>query len=165
MITNKSLKTLVTSLILLLLLGGCDSIRTTIDKVRLKTIGITVTEPDTETAEWVLMNAIEAARDKNEAAGWQKFQHMLHSSERSVAALRGWYTGAWPRMRKQIDHYDINGDGSFKIVDVREMTRSAGGIAGYEYYIVSKKKEMPTPCAVYKDEENGEKWRIRRCSL
>ena len=53
------------ALALLLLLGACDSIRTTIDKVRLKTIGITVSDPDPETAEWVLMNAIEAAREKS----------------------------------------------------------------------------------------------------
>ena len=64
-------------LALLLLVGACDSIRTTIDKVRLKTIGITVSDPDPETAEWVLMNAIEAAREKSEPAGWEKFQKML----------------------------------------------------------------------------------------
>ncbi len=146
-------------------IAGCDALRMTVDKIRMKTIGIEVCEPDKESAEWVLMEAMEAARDKNEERGWERFQKVLHSSERSPNALRSWYTGAWPRMRRQIKHYDLNGDGCFKMVNLKEMVRGTGGTAGYEYYITSKIKEMPTPCAVYLDDENGNKWRIRRCSL
>ncbi|MCO4760071.1 MAG: hypothetical protein KC502_01090 [Myxococcales bacterium] len=146
-------------------LAGCDALKMTVDKVRMKLIGITVTDPERESAEWVLMQAIEAAADKNAERGWEKFQKVLHTSERSPNALRSWYTGAWPRMRRQVSDYDINGDGSFKIVNVKEMVKSSGGTAGLEFYIVSRKKEMPTPCAVYLDENHDDKWRIRRCSL
>lgn len=159
------LVTVALAVAMVLGLSGCDSIKMTVDKIRMKTIGITVSNPDNGSAEWVLMEAMEAARDKNAERGWERFQKILHSSERSPNALRSWYTGAWPRMRRQAMDYDINGDGSFKIVNVKEMVKSIGGIAGLEFYIVSRKKEMPTPCAVYLDEEHGDAWRIRRCSL
>jgi len=152
-------------LLLALTFSACQSIKLTIDKIRMKTIGITVIDPEPDSAEWVLMEALEAAKDDNAERGWERFQKVLHTSERSPNALRSWYTGAWPRMRRQADDYDINGDGSFKIVNVKDMVKSIGGLAGLEFYIVSRKKEMPTPCAVYLDEEHGDAWRIRRCSL
>ena len=155
------------SLLLAVVLGlsGCDSLRFTIDKIRMKTIGITVCEPTPQSAEWILKEAIEAASDKNEERGWERFQKVLHSSERSPNALRSWYTGAWPRMGRQVADYDLDGDGCFKIVNVKEMQKSTGELAGLEFYIESRKKEMPTPCAVYLDEKMGDAWRIRRCSL
>ena len=146
-------------------LSGCDSVKMTIDKIRMKTIGITVCEPEKGSAEWVMMEAIEAASDKNAERGWERFQKVLHTSERSPNALRSWYTGAWPRMRRQISDYDLDGDGCYKIVNVKEMVKSYGGLAGLEFYIVSRKKDMPTPCAVYLDDEHGGAWRVRRCSL
>lgn len=149
---------------LLLPLGGCDMVGKTIDKARMKLFGITVTDPDPESAEWVLKQAIDAANDSNEERGWEQFQQVLHSEERTPNALRGWYDHAWKRMRRQAKDY-VQEDGSFKIVDFKEMMRSAGGTAGYEYFIESSKKQMPTPCAVYVDDGNGGKWRIRRCSL
>ncbi len=146
------------------LLGGCDMVGKTIDKARMKVLGVTVTDPAPETAEWVLKEAIESAADENEERGWERFQKVLHSDERTPNALRGWYDHAWKRMRRQAKDY-INPDGSFKLVDFKEIMRSAGGTAGIEYFIESHKKQMPTPCAVYYDDNNGGKWRIRRCSL
>ncbi len=153
------------AVMLALTLGGCQSIKLTVDKIRMKTIGITVCDPEKGSAEWVLNEALEAARDDNAERGWERFQKVLHSSERSPNALRSWYTGAWPRMRRQANDYNIDNDGCFKIINLKEMVKSIGGIAGLEFYIVSKKKEMPTPCAVYLDEEHNDAWRVRRCSL
>ncbi len=139
---------------------GCE----TIDKIRLKTLGITVSDPEVETAEWVLMQAVEAAQDKNAERGWEKFQRLLHTSERSTNALQGWLRGGWPRLRRQVDDY-IADDGSFRIVDLKKMDTSTGELAGIDFYIESRKKENPTPCAVYIDKKKGNRWRIRRCSL
>ena len=141
-------------------LGGCE----TIDKVRLKTLGITVSDPEVESAEWVLMQAIKAAQDKDKERGWEKFQRLLHTSERSNNALQGWLRSGWPRLRRQVDDY-VDEDGSFRIVDLKKMDTSTGKLAGIDFYIVSHKKENPTPCAVYIDQKKGNRWRIRRCSL
>lgn len=149
---------------LLVGVGGCDIVGKTVDKARMKIFGIVVTNPDPESAEWVIKQAIEAAMDSNEETGWERFQQTLHSEERTPNALRGWYEGGWKRMRRQAKDY-VDPDGSFKIVDFKEIMASAGGIAGYEFYLESHRKEMPTPCAVYTDDDNGGKWRIRRCSL
>lgn len=149
----------------LLLASGCDSLKSTLDKARMKLVGVTVTNPERESAEWVLKQAIEAARDKNAERGWEKFQKILHSSEQSPNALRGWYTGAWKRLGRQVEDYILEDGVSFKIVDYKEVMSSTGQLVGLDYYIVSRKKEMPTPCAVYRDDEKGGKWRIRRCSL
>ena len=149
---------------LLLGAGGCDIVGKTVDKARMKILGIVVTNPDPESAEWVIKEAIESAMDPNEEAGWERFQKTLHTEERTPNALRGWYEGGWKRMRRQAKDY-VDQDGSFKIVDFKEIMLSAGGVAGYEFYLESHRKEMPTPCAVYTDDENGGKWRIRRCSL
>lgn len=144
--------------------SGCDTIGKTIDKARMKLVGIVVTSPEPETAEWVIKEAIEAAHDSNEEAGWERFQQMLHSEERTPNALRSWYEGGWKRMRRQAKDY-LQPDGSFKIVDFREIMRSTGELAGYEFFLESHKKPMPTPCAVYIDDGSNGKWRIRRCSL
>ncbi len=145
-------------------LSGCDMVAETVDKIRVKVLGITVCEPERETAEWVLKRALDAATEKNADRGWERFQKMLHSSEQSPNALRGWYTMGWKRMRRQAKDY-LDPDGCFKIVDFKKVMSSRQLLVGVDYYIESHKKEMPTPCAVYIDEEKGGKWRIRRCSL
>ena len=154
----------VAALAVALSLGGCEMIQETVYKIQLKIIGETVCEPDRETAQWVLKRALEAAVVKNQEQGWERFQNVLHSSEQSPNALRGWYTMGWKRLRRQAKDY-LDDDGCFKIVDFKKVMSSRDELAGIDYYIQSRKKEMPTPCAVYIDKKKGDKWRIKRCSL
>lgn len=154
----------VASLAVVLSLGGCEMIGETWDKVILKVFGLTVCEPERESAEWVLKRALDAAVEKDGEKGWEQFQKILHSSEQTPNALRGWYTMGWKRMRRQAKDY-LDSDGCFKIVDFKKVMTSRNELAGVDYYVESHKKEMPTPCAVYIDEEKGDKWRIKRCSL
>ncbi len=143
---------------------ACDTVHRTIDKARMKIMGIEVLDPERETAEWVLRQALDAANNENEEEGWERFQRMLHSEERTPNSLRNWYDNGWKRMRRQAKDY-LGPDNSFKLMDYKEIMSSTGELAGVEFYIASAKKEMPTPCAVYRDAEQEDRWRIRRCSL
>lgn len=146
------------------LLSGCDYAENTITQARIKVLGITVCEADRESAEWVLMQTIKAMRAEDSEAGWEDFQKLLHTKERSVNSLRGWRQMTWRRMRKQRDHY-LDADGCYKIVKLRKVESSRGDLQGLEFYIESKHKDMGTPCSVYKDDDAKGKWRIKRCSF
>ncbi len=137
-------------------LGGCD----TFDKTRMRIFGVHVCAPEEETAEWVIAQALTAAADPDEEHGWAQFQKMLHSSERSPAALRAWREGSWARMRRQTNLY-LDASKCFDLVDFREMQ----GEVGYDYFVANRQREMPTPCSVYTDPNNNNLWRIKRCSL
>ena len=143
---------------------GCDYVNEQVTLVRLKVLGIEVCEAEKETAEWVLMEILKAMNDKSNEAGWEKFQRMLHTKERNANSMRSWHQNAWKRMRKQKDHY-LNDKGCYKILKIRKIESSLGELQGVEYYLQSNKKEMGTPCSVYKDKENKNRWRIKRCSL
>jgi len=135
--------------------SGCE----TIDKARMKLFGVTVDNPERETAEWVLKEALHAAADSDEERGWAKFQTLLHSSERSPNALRGWQSHGWQRMRKQAKLY-LDDQGRFTLRDFKPQTNE-----GIDFFVENRYRDMPTPCAVYIDRANGELWRIKRCSL
>ncbi len=145
-------------------LGGCEPILKTVDKARMKLFGIRVTDPEPESAEWVLLQVLQAALEKDEEVGWERFQKVLHSSERTTQGLQNWHEMGWKRIRKQADDY-LDDDGSFKIVDFKDIMSSTEEVVGLEFYVESVKKEMPTPCAVYIDEEAAGHWRVRRCSF
>jgi hypothetical protein len=136
--------------------GGCDSL----DKTRLRIFGLHVCAPEEETAEWVLSQALHAAADPDEERGWAAFQKLLHSSERTPAALRSWREGNWSRMRRQVNLY-LDSSKCFNLVDFREMQ----GEVGYDYFVANKQRDLPTPCSVYTDANNNNLWRIKRCSL
>ncbi len=163
----RAYRTALTFTVMLLAAAGltaCDTVGKTIDKARMKIMGIEVLDPERETAEWVLRQAIDAANNSNEEEGWERFQKMLHSDERTPNSLRNWYDNGWKRMRRQAKDY-LAPDNSFKLADYKEIMSSTGELAGVEFFVVSTKKEMPTPCAVYRDAEQEDRWRIRRCSL
>lgn len=131
----------------------------TIDKARMKLFGITVTNPESETAEWVLREALYAAADKDEEKGWERLQKVLHSDQRTTNALRGWHEHNWPRMRKQA-HLYLDDQGTFILRDFK--VQQNGGV---DYFVENRHRDMPTPCAVYIDPANNGLWRIKRCSF
>lgn len=137
-------------------LAGCE----TVDKARMRLFGVHVCAPEDESAEWVIAQALRAAGDPDEERGWSAFQKVLHSSERTPAALRAWREGSWSRMRRQTQLY-LDEAKCFNLVDFREMQ----GEVGYDYFVANRERELPTPCSVYLDANNNNLWRIKRCSL
>jgi hypothetical protein len=135
---------------------SCESV----DKARMKLFGIKVCSPEPETAEWVINEVVQAAKDTDEERGWVRLQKVLHSSERTPNALRGWQDGNWPRMRKQVSNY-LDDQGCFTLRDFRTQQ----GDRGIDFFVENRQRDMPTPCAVYQDENNNRLWRVKRCSL
>lgn len=137
-------------------LAGCE----TVDKARMKLLGVKVCKPELGSAEWVLNEAVQAAKDSDEERGWARLQKVLHTSERTVNALKGWHEGNWPRMRKQVNHY-VDSNQCFTLRDFRTQQ----GDVGIDYFLENDERDLPTPCAVYLDPDNNNQWRIKRCSI
>lgn len=137
------------------LLLGCEAV----DKARMKLVGVTVDQPEAETAEWVLAEALHAAMEPDADKGWERFQKVLHSQERTPSALAGWQQFGWPRMRKQAKNY-LDEDGRFVLRDFRNQQNE-----GIDFFLENRTRELPTPCSVYLDYANNKLWRIKRCSL
>lgn len=137
------------------LLLGCEAV----DKARMKLVGVTVDQPEPETAEWVLAEALHAAVDPDADKGWERFQQVLHSQERSPAALASWQQFGWPRLRKQARNY-LDEEGRFVLRDFRNQQNE-----GIDFFLENRTRELPTPCSVYLDYANNKLWRIKRCSL
>jgi hypothetical protein len=136
-------------------LGGCEWI----DKARMKVFGITVCNPDQETAEWVLREVLLAAAEKDEDKGFSRLQKVLHTAERTTNSLKDWAAFKYPRMRRQANLY-LDDAGCFTVVDFRTMQNE-----GIEYFVQNRFRDLPTPCTVYTDHDNNGLWRIKRCSL
>lgn len=141
----------------LMLLGGAGC--ATFDKARMKLLGVTVDKPEPETAEWVIKEVLLAAKDPDEERGWEKFQKLLHSQERSTNALKGWQQFGWPRMRRQA-HLYLDEHDRFVLRDFKEMQND-----GIDFFLENRERDLPTPCAVYLDFANNKHWRVKRCSL
>lgn len=135
--------------------AGCE----TLDKARMKVLGITVCNPEPESAEWVLREALMAAAEKDEDKGWGRFQKILHTQERSTNALKGWLAGSFSRMRRQ-HHLYLDEQGCFVLRDFRTLSNE-----GIDYFVGNRFRDLPTPCSVYIDRDNNNLWRIKRCSL
>lgn len=136
--------------------GGCDLVQ----KQRMKMLGITVDSPDKESAEWVIQQAVIAGLEKDEEKGWEKFQTLLHTDQRTPGSLRGWKEGAWGRLHRQAKSYAKDDKGTIVLRDIHEMQNNA-----LEIFVENAKSDMPTPCTVQQDKGQGGLWRITRCSL
>ncbi len=155
---NRKMRTLgfgVAVALLLASLAGCE----VVDKARMKLLGVTVSNPEPETAEWVIREALLAAKDKDEERGWQRFQKVLHSQERTTNALKGWQQFGWPRLRRQVGLY-LDDQDRFVLRDFRTMQND-----GIDFFLENRERDLPTPCSVYLDFANNKHWRIKRCSL
>lgn len=137
------------------MLGGCE----VVDKARMKLLGVKVTNPEPETAEWVLREVLLAGKEPDEEKGWQRFQKVLHSQERTNNALKGWQQFGWPRIRRQA-HLYLDETGTFVLRDFRTLQND-----GIDFFLENRDRDLPTPCSVYLDFANNKQWRVKRCSL
>lgn len=136
-------------------LSACEAV----DRARMKLVGVVVDQPEVESAEWVIKEALHAAAEPDAEKGWERFQKILHSNERTTNALNGWRQFGWPRMRRQAKLY-LDEQGRFTLRDFKVQQNE-----GIDFFIESKVRELPTPCSVYIDHANNKLWRIKRCSL
>lgn len=134
---------------------GCE----VVDKARMKLLGVTVENPEPETAEWVLREVLMAAKDPDAEKGWERFQKMLHSQERTNNALRGWQQFGWPRIKRQA-HLYLDDQNRYVLRDFKVMQND-----GIDFFLENRERDLPTPCAVYLDYANNKHWRVKRCSL
>lgn len=146
---------LAIGLALLATLVGCE----VVDKARMKLLGVTVENPEPETAEWVLREVLMAAKDPDAEKGWERFQKMLHSQERTNNALRGWQQFGWPRIKRQA-HLYLDDQNRYVLRDFKVMQND-----GIDFFLENRERDLPTPCAVYLDYANNKHWRVKRCSL
>lgn len=155
MIARARLPLAFAALCVLVSLAGCE----TFDKARMKLLGVTVENPEPETAEWVILQVLLAAKDPDEERGWEKFQKLLHSQERTNNALKGWQQFGWPRMRRQAKLY-LDEHDRIVLRDFKVMQND-----GIDFFLENKERDLPTPCSVYLDFANNKHWRVKRCSL
>ena len=146
---------LLAALCVLAAASGCE----VVDKARMKVLGVTVENPEPETAEWVLREVLMAAKDPDAEKGWERFQKMLHSQERTNNALRGWQQFGWPRIKRQA-HLYLDDQNRYILRDFRVMQND-----GIDFFLENRERDLPTPCAVYLDFANNKHWRVKRCSL
>ncbi len=138
-------------------LSGCQDMR---QQFQLKT---TVSDPEEGTPKWVIFKAIEAALMEDEAAAWVEYKKVLHSSEfKSLQNVREWRQLRFSTMRRKVRLYTEEGQGA--TYQFRYMNEQDDG--AIRLFVHNEgDPELPTPCRLRKDPENGGAWRIYNCSL
>lgn len=124
-------------------------------------LGYEISDTEAGTPERIIQDALKAARDANPKKGWSMFMAMLHTNQKNVGSLKSWEGMKFRDFRKKVTHYITDpATTSFKLMNVKEDDN--GGIS---LYIQNDKSDMPTPCTVVRDPDDGNQWRITRCSL
>jgi hypothetical protein len=124
-------------------------------------LGIEITETEAGTPERIVQDALKAALDNNPKKGWSTFMGMLHTNQKNVGSLKSWEGMKYRDFRKKVTYYITDpGTTSYKLMRVRD--EDDGGVS---LYIQNIKSDMPTPCTVRQDPDDGMQWRITRCSL
>lgn len=119
-----------------------------------------VKDPDPESPEGIIMRALAAALDPDEAKGWEAFEGLLHTSELIPNALTSRRQLNWPAMRRKVALFLVEeGKPVYKWAYAEEPE------PGVIKVFVNNPKSMPTPCYVAQDPEQENKWRIKSCSL
>ncbi len=151
------------SLALLLLLaslalGGCNRV----DKWLGCSMTTTVDAADLDSPEGVVLEAIKAAMEKDEAAGWLRFRDLLHSRQLiSQASEKNWRQLNFQTFRRKLPLY-LEDD---TIPVYRQCFQEEHHHDVVKVFLQNEKSEMPTPCTVRKDPEANGAYRIDLCSL
>lgn len=136
------------------LMSGCRWIREKLD------MGWIVSDPDSDSPEWVVQQGIMAAvkARKDFGAGWADYQKLLHSSEyESPQAMKEWETLRLPAMSRKVECFlrTEEGEYAFEVKEIREEEETY-----VKVFVSCKTSDMPTPCNLKKDPKNGDAWRI-----
>ena len=148
------MKRLAVSIVVLSLLvcGGCRWSRMKLG------LGYTVETPENESPEWVVQQVLKAAQMEPFADAWAEYSKYLHSSEKeSAAAMQSWETLKFKALRNK--HVCFLADASktsYVLMEEREERDD------YQVLFVKcKTTDMPTPCHLFKDPNEGGKWRVK----
>ena len=121
-------------------------------------LGYTVETPESETPEWVVQQVLKAASMEPFEDAWAEYSKYLHSTEKdSVAAMQTWETLKFKALRNK--HAKFIADASktsYVLMEEREERD--------DYTILFVKittSDMPTPCHLFKDPNEGGKWRVK----
>ena len=133
-----------------LAVAGCQKIKTKIG------IGETISNPEAGTPEKVIQDVLKAARMSDDNDGWQAFSTLLHSQETSSpAAMNKWQTMVYPTMRRKADFLLVDKSALiYKLMDKREEGKDV------KVYVENSQSDMPTPCTLRRDPEQGNAWRV-----
>lgn len=139
---------------LLLACTGCQWIR---EKFNL---AYTVTDPEKESREWVIQQVLIAAGTEPFEEAWLTYSQYLHSEEaNSPQAVKEWEQLRFPALRRKHVCYLRPDEGNPYAYEVKETV-----VVREDYYqlrVSCKTSDMPTPCHLVRDPEDGGKWRIR----
>lgn len=119
-----------------------------------------VKAPGKDSPEAVIMGAIQAAMNPDEAKGWAAFSALLHSSQQLPNSLTSWRTFNFKAFRRKVHLYLADDTKPDYVIDrVERPTPDRVKI------FVHNERSMPTPCQLRKDPQAGGAWRIEICSL
>jgi len=149
-----ALATLIVLVASLVLLPGCDWLRQKLGMPK------TIADPEKETPDWVVQRVLEAATKEPFDQAFGEYSKYLHSSEKnSPQGMREWETLRFPALRRKHTCY-LKGDEDDKFAYERMELRENRD----DYVVVfvkCKTSDMPTPCHLFKDPEEGGKWRVK----
>jgi len=126
-------------------------------------IADTVVNPDPGSAEAVVQELLAASIDENAERGWEAFQVLLHTQERSsrgaMSSCRKIY---WPGFRRKAEFFLV--DPSNTTYDILEDR--AGETDDYrKIFIRNIASDQATPIPLKRDRNHHDSWRIAACSL
>lgn len=135
--------------------GACRTIKNKLG------IAETVTDPAEGTPEKVIQDVLKAGLEKDADTGWRMFAKLLHSDQRTPAALEQWRSFNYQALRKKVELFVKDREQvSYGIERVDEELDGS-----LTFFLTNSKSDMPTPCNVVKDEKQNGEWRVKRCSL
>ena len=151
---TRTTRLLVVLLAALFVLPGCDWIRERVGMAK------TVSSPEKESAEWVVQRVLEAASKEPFEEAFHDYRQYLHSSEKnSPQGMKEWETLRFPALRRKHQCF-LAGDDDDKFAYDR-MERRENREDYVVIFVKCKTSEMPTPCHLFKDPEEGGKWRVK----
>jgi hypothetical protein len=106
--------------------------------------------------EKVVQEVLKSALQSDAEAGWETFSLLLHSEEQqSPAALNDWRTMRFPAIRKKASYLvEDKASATYILMDKKEEGQSL------IIYVKNSQSDMPTPCKLRKDPQNGNAWRV-----
>ena len=141
---------------LLIPVGGCQMVR--------KKLGVVteISDPSPGSPEWVVMEAIKAAMEKDEPKAWAAFREQLHSKElNSPASEKNWRQMNFQTFRRKVKLYLEDDTRPYYKLHYLEADNNGHT----KVYVHNEKSDMPTPCKVAPDPKANGAWKITLCSL
>ena len=150
--TRQTISWLAVLTLALSVTGGCDWVR---EKLGL---GYMVVAPEEESPEWVVQQVLKASTMEPFEDAWAEYQKYLHSSELTPAALQSWETLRFPALRRKHTCFLRTEEGEYAY-EVKERVEERDDYM--QLRVSCKTTDVPTPCHLFQDPEQGGKWRIK----